>query len=107
MRNYMHIAGIEGGVRVCSEAVLLYFWCGFSESFILSCGIAVLQNQAVCGFQKCPSNSTAVSGFLMLFCALFIRNSVQFCGIRAPLTHPSEVLFFLRVFPFPFLLFSL
>ena len=107
MRNYMHIAGIEGGVRVCGDAVLLHFWCGFSEIFILSCGIAVLQNQAVCGFQKCSSNSTAVSGFLMLFCALFIRNSVQFCGIRTPLTHPSEVLCFLRVFPFPFLLFSL
>ena len=76
--------GGGGGVRVCGDAVLLYFWCGFSEIFILSCGIAVLQNQAVCGFQKCSSNSTAVSGFLMLFCALFIRNSVQFCGIRAP-----------------------
>ena len=102
MRNYMHIAGIEGGVRVCGDAVLLYFWCGFSDIFILSCGIAVLQNQAVCGFQKCSSNSTAVSGFLMLFCALFIRNSVQFCGIRAPLTHPSEVLFFKGFFLFLF-----
>ena len=45
----MHIAGIEGGVRVCGDAVLLYFWCGFSEIFILSCDIAVLQNHAVCG----------------------------------------------------------
>ena len=24
-------------------------WCGFAVIFILSCGIAVLQNQAVCG----------------------------------------------------------
>ena len=36
-------------VRVCSDAVLLGFWCGFAEIFILSCGIAVLQNQAVHG----------------------------------------------------------
>ena len=39
---------MEGGVRVCSDAVLLDFWCGFAVIFILSCGIAVLQNQAVC-----------------------------------------------------------
>ena len=102
MRNYMHIAGIEGGVRVCGDAVLLDFWCGFSEIFILSCGIAVLQYQAVCGFQKFSGNYTAVSGFLMLFCAVFIRNSLRFCGIRTPLTHPSEVLCFLRVFLFLF-----
>ena len=103
MRNYMHIAGIEGGVRVCGDAVLLYFWCGFSEIFILSCGIAVLQNQAVCGFQKCSSNSTAVSGFLMLFCALFIRNSVQFCGIRAPPPYaPLGSTFFFKGFSFSF-----
>ena len=107
MRNCMHIAGIEGGVRVCGDAVLLDFWCGFWEIFILSCGIAVLQYQAVCGFQKFSGNYTAVSGFLMLFCAVFIRNSVRFCGIRTPFTHPSEVLCFLTVFPFPFLLFSL
>ena len=36
----------EGGIRVCSDAVLLDFWCGFAEIFTLSCGIAVLQNQA-------------------------------------------------------------
>ena len=39
----------EGGVRVCGDAVLLDFWCGFAVIFILSCVIAVLQNQAVCG----------------------------------------------------------
>ena len=86
---------------------MLDFWSGFADIFILSCGITVLQNQAVCGFQKFSGNSTAVSGFLMLFCAVFIRNSVRFCGIRTPLTHPSEVLCFLRVFLFLFLLFSL
>ena len=89
MRNYMHIAGIEGGVRVCGDAVLLYFWCGFSDIFILSCGIAVLQNQAVCCIQKFSGNSTAVSGFLILFCAVFIRNSLRFAVFVPPLTHPS------------------
>ena len=36
----------EGGVRVCGYAVLLDFWCGFAEIYILSCDILVLQNQA-------------------------------------------------------------
>ena len=31
----------EGGVRVCSDAVLRYFWCGFAVIFILTRGIAV------------------------------------------------------------------
>ena len=42
------ISTIEEGVRVCGDAVLLDFWCGFAVIFILSCGIAVFQNQAVC-----------------------------------------------------------
>ena len=40
---------MEGGVRVCGDTVLLDFWCGFGEIFILSGGIAVLQTQAACG----------------------------------------------------------
>ena len=35
---------MEGDVRVCSDVVLPDFWCGFAEIFILSRGIAVLQN---------------------------------------------------------------
>ena len=31
----------EGGVRVCGDAVLGYFWCGFAVIFILTFGIAV------------------------------------------------------------------
>ena len=31
----------EGGVRVCGDAVLCYFWCDFAVIFILTCGIAV------------------------------------------------------------------
>ena len=31
----------EGGVRVCGDAVLRDFWCGFAVIFILTRGIAV------------------------------------------------------------------
>ena len=34
----------EGGVRVCGDAVLRYFWCGFAVIFILTRGIAVSSN---------------------------------------------------------------
>jgi len=45
---------MEGGVRVCGDAVLRYFWCGIAVILILilKYGIAVLQDQAVCGFYK-------------------------------------------------------
>ena len=64
----------------------------------------VLKNQALCGIKKFSGNSNAVSGFLTLFyCAVFIRNSVRFCGIRTALSHPSEVLFiFFKGFSFSF-----
>ena len=46
------LAGIillnEGGVRVCSDVVVLDFWCRFAEIFILICRTVVLQNQVVC-----------------------------------------------------------
>ena len=59
--------------------------------FILSCGIAVLQNQAVCSIQKFSGNFNAVCGFPMSLCAVFIPISVPFCGIHTPLTPPSLV----------------
>ena len=31
----------EGGVSVCGDAVLRYFWCGFAVIFILTRGITV------------------------------------------------------------------
>ena len=31
----------DGGVRVCGDAVLRYFWCAFAVIFILTRGIAV------------------------------------------------------------------
>ena len=68
---YKHFGG---GVRVCGDAVL---W-----KFLFQ--IAVLQNQAVCGIKEFSGNFNAVCGFLMLFCAVFIRISVRFCGIRTP-----------------------
>ena len=40
----------RGGVRVCGDAVLRYFWCGFAVIFILTRGIAVLKHLAVCGY---------------------------------------------------------
>jgi len=39
--SLFHVHLPEGGVRVCGDAVLRYFWCGFAEIFILTCGIAV------------------------------------------------------------------
>ena len=42
--NYTRNLLMEGDIRVCSDVVFPDFWCGFAEIFILSCGIAVLQN---------------------------------------------------------------
>ena len=79
---YKHFGG---GVRVCGDAVLLDFQCGFTEIFILSLDFAVFQNQAVCGTWKCSGNFNAVFFFAMFY-------SVRFCGIRTPLTLPSKTL---------------
>ena len=43
---------MEGGVKVCGDAVLRYFWRGFAEIFILTCGILVLLDYTVCGVKK-------------------------------------------------------
>ena len=67
-------------------------WCGFAEFFILSWGIAVLQNQAVCDIWKFSGNFNAACGFLTLFYALFTRNSVRFCSIRTPPPPPYATL---------------
>ena len=73
---------------VCGDTVLLDFWSGFAEIVILSCNIAVLQFQAVCGIQKFSGNFNAVFGFLILFCAVIIHASLRFCSFRIPLTPP-------------------
>ena len=54
----------RGGLRVCNDAILLDFLCSFAGIFILSCGIVVLQNQAVCGVWKFSRNFNAVCSFL-------------------------------------------
>ena len=40
----------EGGVKVCGDAV--FFWRGFAEIFIFTCGISVLLDYAVRGLKK-------------------------------------------------------
>ena len=56
--------------------------------FILSCGIAVLRNQVVCGILKFSGNFNGVCGFLVLYfchdCAVFMSISGQFCSVRTP-----------------------
>ena len=52
----------------------------------VSCGLAILQNQAVCGIQKFWGNFNAIGGFLMLFCVVVIRISERFCSICNPIT---------------------
>ena len=39
--NLVNLYMEEGGVRVCGDAVLRYFWCGFAVIFISTRGIAV------------------------------------------------------------------
>ena len=39
----------RGRIRVCSIALLGYFWCGVAVIFISKYGIAVFRVQAVCG----------------------------------------------------------
>ena len=42
--------GGEGGVRVCGDAVLHYFWCGFAVIFTLTRSIAVSKHYVACGY---------------------------------------------------------
>ena len=48
------------------------FWSSYADIFILSCGIAVLQNQALCGIYKLSGNFNTVCDFLTLFYAVFL-----------------------------------
>ena len=77
-----------GGVRVAVMWFCLIYGAVFAEIFILSCGIAALQNRAVCGIRNFSGNFNVVCCFLMLFCVVFIHNSVWFCSIRTPLCPP-------------------
>ena len=52
--------------------------------------VAVLRFYKTKRFEKFSGNFIAVCGFLMLFCAVFTRISVRFCGIGTPITPPSN-----------------
>ena len=59
--------------------------------YTVSCGIAVLQNQAVCGIQKCLGNFNAVSSFP---CYSVLSLYAFLCGFAVfipPLHPPIEV----------------
>ena len=45
-----YVSVTEGGVRVCGDAVLRYFWYGYAVIFILTRGIADSKHEAVCGY---------------------------------------------------------
>ena len=48
-QNLHRMSLIEGGVRVCGDVVLHYFWCGFAVIFFSKHGNAVFKVQAVRG----------------------------------------------------------
>ena len=87
------ISSMEGGVKACGDVVLLNFWCGFAEIVILSCGIAVLQKPSGLQYLELLGNFNVVCGFLiiLLFCVVFIHNSMHFCSIPTPLMPPSSL----------------
>ena len=43
---------MRGASEVCGDAVLRYFWRGFADIFILTCGLSVLLDYAVRGLKK-------------------------------------------------------
>ena len=83
----------EGGVRVCGDAALLDFWCGFlRKSFILRRGNAVSQNQAVCGFRNVR---VILLRFAVFFCYSVQCLYVILCGFavfKPPLCRPPFLL---------------
>lgn len=58
----------EGGVRVCSDAVLHYFWCGLAEIFVLACSFSRLK--AVKGFYQFGKFLCVICGILVFFHAI-------------------------------------
>ena len=78
-------------------------WCtSFAEMFILSCGIAVFQNQVVCGILKFSGKFSV--GFAVFLCysvmtvhclCIFLCNFVVFVPPYSPLVQESINNFFL------------
>ena len=71
----------RGGVRVCNDAILLDLWCSFEGIFILSCSIAVLQNQAVWGVWKFSGNFSAACSSLCYSVWCLNIQVVYFCAV--------------------------
>ena len=78
---FLLILLLQGSLRVCNDAILLDLWCSFEGIFILSCGIAVLQNQAVCGVWKFLGNFNAVCSFLCYSVWCLNIQVVYFCAV--------------------------
>ena len=72
---------------------MLNFWCGFVGIFILSCGIAVLQNQVICGIQKFSGNFNVVFLCYTVQCLyIILRGFEVFVPSLCPLLHSSTSL---------------
>ena len=96
---------VRGGVRVCSDAVLRYFWCGFAVIFILCWILArtAVEPRALLALIQCATMSTEAvevateseedvryrySGKNPMRFAVFGCISVLFFGFRTPLRSP-------------------
>ena len=82
----LKIKGFESGAYGFAVMRFCLIFGAFLRELILSCGFAVLQSQAICGIQKIPVNFTEVCGFLILRCAVFVRNG--FVVFACPLPNP-------------------
>ena len=71
---------LQGGLRVCNDAILLDLGVVLGN-FYFSCGIAVLQNQAVCGVWKFLGNFNAVCSFLCYSVWCLNIQVVYFCAV--------------------------
>ena len=66
-KNQPFLKSNQGVVRVWGDAVLHYFWRGFAKIFILSCGIAVFQDQVVFVFYQFGKFRCAIYGIKYSF----------------------------------------
>ena len=78
----------EGGVSVCGNVVLRYFWCGFAEIFILACGIAFFKTKRFSVFTNLVNLDV-----LLRYFSVF-RAVLQFSEpAYAPHPHPTSEAF--------------
>ena len=97
----------RGGLTVCGDAVLLYFWCSFAEMFVLTRGIAVSKRKGVCcyyNFWVVGFGEKNVCTVLTLFRTMYIQ---QFCkGQRSVLFYNALGFGFFVMWLFLLLLFN-